>query len=65
MQHATQIASGPPTDDPDRMQAKSVIVDEVKRLRWRIWNGKSKNAKRSIDRVARSCMLIRKNAAIM
>jgi hypothetical protein len=28
-----------------------VIVDEVERLRWRIWNGKTKNAKRSIDRV--------------
>jgi hypothetical protein len=51
MQHATQTASGLPADDPDRMQAKSVIVEEVERLRWRIWNGKAKNAKRSIDRV--------------
>jgi hypothetical protein len=51
MQHATQTASGLPTDDPDRMQAKSVIVEEVERPRWRIWNGKAKNAKRSIDRV--------------
>jgi hypothetical protein len=33
------------------MQAKTVIVDEVERLRWRIWNGTAKNAKRSIDRV--------------
>ena len=33
------------------MQAKIVIVEEVERLRWRIWNGKAKNAKRSIDRV--------------
>jgi hypothetical protein len=30
-----------------------VIVDEVERLRWRIWNGKAKNAKRSIDLVRR------------
>jgi len=51
MQHATQTASGLPTDDPSRMQAKSVIVEEVERLRWRIWNGKAKNARRSIDRV--------------
>jgi hypothetical protein len=51
MQHATQTASGLPTEDPGRMQAKSVIVEEVERLRWRIWNGKAKNAKRSIDRV--------------
>ena len=33
------------------MQAKIAIVDEVERLRWRIWNGKAKNARRSIDRV--------------
>ena len=42
MQHATQTASGLPTEDPGRMQAKSVIVEEVERLRWRIWNGKAK-----------------------
>jgi hypothetical protein len=28
-----------------------VIVEEVERLRWRIWNGKATNARRSIDRV--------------
>jgi hypothetical protein len=33
MQHATQTASGLPTEDPGRMQAKSVIVEEVERLR--------------------------------
>ena len=51
IQHAAQTASGLPADDLGRMQAKSVIVDEVERLRWRIWNGKAKNARRSIDRV--------------
>jgi hypothetical protein len=51
IQHATQTASGLPADGLARMQAKTVIVDEVERLRWRIWNGKAKNAKRSIDRV--------------
>ena len=50
-QHATQTASGLPTDDAGKMQAKIVIVEEVERLRWHIWNGKAKNAKRSIDRV--------------
>jgi hypothetical protein len=40
-----------PADDLGRMQAKSVIVDEVERLRFRIWNGKAKNTRRSIDRV--------------
>src|SRR5277367_2070261 len=51
IQHATQIASGLRADDAGKMQAKIVIVEEVERLRWRIWNGKAKNAKRSIDRV--------------
>jgi hypothetical protein len=51
IQHATQTASSLPTDDLTRMQAKTVIVEEVERLRWRIWNGKARNAKRSIDRV--------------
>jgi hypothetical protein len=31
--------------------AKAVIVAEVERLRWRIWNGKPKNAQRSIKRI--------------
>jgi len=53
IRHATQVASGLPSDGPGRMQAKIVIVDEVERLRWRIWNGKAKNTKRSIDRVRR------------
>ena len=28
-----------------------MIVAEVERLRWRIWNGKAKNAQRSIERI--------------
>src|ERR1700691_5844871 len=51
MQHAAQAASGLSTDGPDRVKAKAVIVAEVERLRWRIWNGKAKNAQRSIDRI--------------
>jgi hypothetical protein len=55
LQHAEQVASGLSTDDPDRVQAKAVIVAEVERLRWPIWNGKwngkAKNAQRSIDRI--------------
>jgi hypothetical protein len=50
-QHATQTASGLVADNASRVQAKAVIVEEVERLRWRIWNGKAKNAKRSIDRI--------------
>jgi hypothetical protein len=51
IQHAAQIASGLPADDVARRQAKTVIFEEVDRLRWRIWNGKAKNARRSIDRI--------------
>jgi glycosyltransferase involved in cell wall biosynthesis len=32
IQHAAQTAGGLPTDNPGRMKAKSVIVDEVERL---------------------------------
>jgi hypothetical protein len=50
-QHAAQAANGLSADNPNRAQAKAVIVEEVERLRWRIWNGKARNAKRSIDRI--------------
>ncbi len=51
LQHAKQAASGLSADTPGRMQAKAVIVSEVERLHWRIWNGKARNAWRTLDRV--------------
>jgi hypothetical protein len=51
LQHAKQAASGLSTDTPGRMQAKAVIVPEVERLHWRIWNGKAKNARRTLELV--------------
>jgi hypothetical protein len=51
LQHAAQAASGLSADNPSRLRAKAVIVEEVERLRWRIWNGRATNAKRSIDRI--------------
>lgn len=51
LEHAKQAASGLSTDEPGRMQAKSVIIAEVERLHWRIWNGKAKNARISLDRI--------------
>jgi hypothetical protein len=51
LQHLKQIASSLPVDDPERAEAKVVIVEEVKRLHWRIWNGKAKDAPVSIDRI--------------
>jgi len=51
LQHTKLAASNLSTDDPDRVTAKAVIVAEVERLHWRIWNGKAKNAQRSIKRI--------------
>jgi hypothetical protein len=51
LQHLKQIASALSADDPTRAEAKAVIVEEVERLHWRIWNGKAKDAQISIDRI--------------
>jgi hypothetical protein len=51
LQHTKLAAANLPTDDPDRVLAKAVIVAEVERLHWRIWNGRAKNAQRSIKRI--------------
>jgi hypothetical protein len=51
LQHLKQIAGALTSDDPARLAAKAVIVAEVERLHWRIWNGKAKNAQISINRI--------------
>jgi len=51
LQHLKQIASTLSADDPARGAARAVIVEEVERLHWRIWNGKAKDAQISIDRI--------------
>jgi hypothetical protein len=51
LQHTKVAAASLSTDDPDRVTAKATIVAEVERLHWRIWNGKAKNAQRSIKRI--------------
>jgi len=51
VQHLKQIANGLPADDPARVAAKPLIVEEVERLHWRIWNGKAQDAQISIDRI--------------
>jgi hypothetical protein len=51
LQHLKQIAGALSADHPARVAAKAVIVAEVERLHWRIWNGKAKNARKSIDRI--------------
>src|SRR5918998_1740316 len=51
LQHAKRAAEVLPTDEPGRLQAKAAIVEEVGRLRWRIWNGKAKDARLTIERI--------------
>ena len=51
LQHLKQVACALSADHPARVAAKAVIVAEVERLHWRIWNGKAKNARKSIDRI--------------
>jgi len=51
LHHTKLAAANLPTDDPNRAKAKATIVAEVERLHWRIWNGKAKNAQRSIKRI--------------
>jgi hypothetical protein len=40
LQHLKQIAGALSADYPARVAAKGVILAEVERLHWRIWNGK-------------------------
>ena len=40
-----------PADTPEREHAKAVIVAEVDRLHWRIWNGKAKDAQITLERI--------------
>ena len=46
-----KTASTLSADDPARAAARAVIVEEVERLHWRIWNGKARDAQTSIDRI--------------
>jgi hypothetical protein len=51
LRHLNQIASGLSAAGSARAAAKAVIVEEVDRLHWRLWNGKAKDAQISINRI--------------
>src|SRR4051795_11391338 len=51
LQHLKQVAGVLSDEDPARGAAKAMIITEVERLRWRIWNGKAKDAQISIDQI--------------
>jgi hypothetical protein len=46
-----EIASSLSADEPARVPAKAVIVEQVERLHWRLWKGKAKDTQISIDRI--------------
>src|SRR3712207_4857625 len=51
LRHLAQIAGGLSCDGPERAAAKAVVVEEVERLHWRLWNGKAKDPVISNDRI--------------
>lgn len=51
LQHAEKTAGSLPVNTPERENARAVIVAEVNRLRWRIWNGKVKDAELTLERI--------------
>jgi hypothetical protein len=51
LHHLEQIAGSLSVDTPERVVAKAGIVEEVECLKWRLWNGKAKDAQISIKRI--------------
>jgi hypothetical protein len=51
LRHAEKTAGTLPIDTPERENAKAVIVMEIDRLHWRIWNGKAKDARITLERI--------------
>jgi hypothetical protein len=48
---AETTADSLPVDTPEREHAKAVMIAEVDRLHWRIWNGKAKDARITLKRI--------------
>ena len=51
LQHLKQIADGLAANKPAQAEAKRVIAEGVERLWWRLWNGKARDARISIERI--------------
>jgi hypothetical protein len=45
LNHLKQVANIISATDPGQEKAKAAIVNQVKRLCWRLWNGKVTNAR--------------------
>src|SRR3954453_16450823 len=51
LHHAEKTAGTLPIDTPEREHTRAVIVTEIDRLLWRIWNGKAKDARITLERI--------------
>jgi hypothetical protein len=51
LRHLRQVAGDLSSEGPERAAAKAAVVEAVERLRWRLWNGRAKDAKVSVDRI--------------
>jgi hypothetical protein len=51
LEHAEKTAGSLPGDTPEQAQAKAVIIKEVDRLHWRVWNGKASDARITLERI--------------
>jgi hypothetical protein len=51
LHHADKTASTLPIDTSERENARAMIVAEIDRLHWRIWNGKARDAKVTLERI--------------
>jgi hypothetical protein len=51
LHHAGKTAGTLPIDTLEREHARAVIVTEIDRLQWRIWNGKAKDAQITLERL--------------
>src|SRR3954464_1572144 len=51
LHHAEKTAGTLPIDTPEREHARAVIVTEIDHLHWRIWNGKAKDARITLERI--------------
>src|SRR5690349_2885058 len=51
LEHAEKTAGSLPSETPEQAHAKAVIVTEVDRLRWRVWNGKTSDAQLTLERI--------------
>jgi hypothetical protein len=51
LRHAEKVAGTLSARTPEQEHAKAVIVEQVERLHWRIWNGKAKDARLTLERI--------------